>query len=400
MRNNGWLNNVKYNFDEIVQRRGSNSYKWDSSEDADVLPMWIADMDFRTAPPVIEALAKRVQHGVFGYTKVPQAYFDAVTGWFERRHNFSFRNEWILFTSGVVPALSAVIKALTCPGDKVLVQLPVYNCFFSSIRNNGCEIVSNDLIYKDGTYSIDFEDLEEKTSDPGVKLLLLCSPHNPAGRVWTREELMKIGEICLRNNVIVVSDEIHCDLVYPGFTHIPFASISDEFLYNSVTCSAPSKTFNLAGVQVANILAADDEIRKKIDKALNINEVCEINAFAVAALIAAYNEGEEWLEELRTYLCDNYTYLKNFFSEHLPHFKVLPLEATYLVWVDCSALGLSSAKIAEVLLEKEKLWINEGTIYGAPGEGFIRLNIACPRETLLQGLNRLKNGLTLVNEGL
>ena len=379
-----------WNFDEIVCRRGSNSYKWDSAEDADVLPMWIADMDFRTAPPVVEALARRVQHGVFGYTKVPQAYFDAVTGWFERRQNFSFRKEWVLFTSGVVPALSAVIKALTTPGDKVLVQLPVYNCFFSSIRNNGCEIVSNDLIYKDGAYSIDFEDLEKKTSDPGVKIFLLCSPHNPAGRVWTRDELFKIGDICLRNNVIVVSDEIHCDLVYPGFTHIPFASISDEFLYNSVTCTAPSKTFNLAGIQVANILAADDEMRRKIDKALNINEVCEINAFAVEALIAAYNEGEEWLEELKKYLHSNYIYLKNFFSENFPLFKVLPLEATYLVWVDCSKLGLSSKKIAEILLEKEKLWINEGTIYGVPGEGFIRLNIACPRATLVQGLNRIK----------
>ena len=381
---------MKYNFDEIVPRRGSHSYKWDSAEDADVLPMWIADMDFRTAPPVIEALAKRVQHGIFGYTKVPSAYFDAVTGWFERRHNFSFSKEWILFTSGVVPALSAVIKALTCQGDKVLVQLPVYNCFFSSIRNNGCEIISNDLIFNNGTYSIDFDDLEEKTSDPKVKLLLLCNPHNPAGRVWTREELTKIGEICFRNDVIVVSDEIHCDLTYSGHTFIPFASISEEFLYKSVTCSAPSKTFNLAGLQVANILAADDEVRKKIDKALNINEVCEINAFAVEALIAAYNEGEEWLDELRTYLYENYLYLKNCFAQHLPQFSVLPLEATYLVWVDCSSLGMSSAEIAKILLEKEKLWINEGTIYGAAGESFIRLNIACPRALLTDGLNKIK----------
>ena len=387
---------MKYNFDEIVPRRGSHSYKWDSAEDADVLPMWIADMDFRTAPPVIAALAKRVQHGIFGYTKVPPAYFDAVTGWFERRHNFSFSKEWILFTTGVVPALSAVIKALTCPGDKVLVQWPVYNCFFSSIRNNGCEIVSNDLIFNDGVYSIDFDDLEEKTSDPKVKLLLLCNPHNPAGRVWTREELTKIGEVCFRNNVIVVSDEIHCDLTYPGHTFVPFASISEEFLHKSVTCSAPSKTFNIAGLQVANILAADEDIRKKIDKALNINEVCEINAFAVEALIAAYNEGEEWLDELRQYLYENYLYLKNFFAQHLPQFPVLPLEATYLVWVDCSSLGLSSAKIAEMLLEKEKLWINEGTIYGTAGEGFIRLNIACPRALLTQGLTLISEGLKKV----
>ena len=382
---------MKYDFDEIVQRRGSNSYKWDSAKDADVLRMWIADMDFRTAPPVIEALSKRVQHGVFGYTKVPEAYFDAVTGWFERRHNFSFQKEWILFTTGVVPALSAVIKALTSPGDKVIVQQPVYNCFFSSIRNDMCEMVSNDLIYNNKTYSIDFADLEKKASDPQAKLLLLCNPHNPAGRVWTREELTKIGDICQRNDVIVVSDEIHCDLTYPGNTFIPFASISENDLYNSVTCSAPSKTFNIAGLHVANIIAADEEMRKKIDKALNINEVCEINAFAVEALIAAYNEGEEWFDELRLYLYDNYNYLKDFFTQYLPKLTILPLEATYLVWVDCSALGLSSAKIAEILLENEKLWVNEGTIYGTAGEGFIRLNIACPRELLVQGLNKIRN---------
>ena len=382
---------MKFNFDEIVTRLGSHSYKWDSAKDAEVLPMWIADMDFRTAPPVIDALAKRVQHGVFGYTKVPDAYFDAVTGWFERRHGFGFRKEWMLFTTGVVPALSAVIKALTSPGDKVIVQQPVYNCFFSSIRNNMCEMVSNDLIYKDGVYNIDFSDLEEKASDPQAKLLLLCNPHNPAGRVWTLGELTKIGDICFRNNVIVVSDEIHCDLTYPGHTFIPFASVSEEFLNNLVTCSAPSKTFNIAGLQAANIFASDEEMRKKIDKALNVNEVCEINAFAVEALIAAYNEGEEWLDELRQYLYSNYIYLKDFFTQHLPQLTILPLEATYLVWVDCSALGLSSAEITKKLLDDEKLWLNEGTIYGTAGEGFIRLNIACPRELLVQGLDKIKN---------
>lgn len=382
---------MKYNFDEIVPRRGSNSYKWDSAKENNVLPMWVADMDFRTAPTIIEALAKRVQHGVFGYTKVPQAYFDAVTGWFGRRHNFIIRKEWILFTSGVVPALSAIIKALTKPGDKVIVQTPVYNCFFSSIRNNECEMVANELIYKDDTYSIDFDDLEQKAADPKAKLILLCSPHNPAGRVWTHEELQRIGEICLRNQVIVVSDEIHCDLVYPGHTHIPFASVCDEFLQNSVTCTAPSKTFNLAGIQVANIIAADEDIRRMIDKALNINEVCEINAFAVEALIAAYDGCEEWLEELKQYLYDNYTVLCSFFREYLPHLPVLPLEATYLVWVDCSALKQTSEEITRTLLEHEKLWVNEGTMYGAAGEGFIRINIATTRENLMKGLDKIKN---------
>jgi cystathionine beta-lyase len=240
---------MKYNFDEIIPRLNSRSYKWDSSADPGVLPMWVADMDFRTAPCVIEALEERVRHGIFGYTKVPDAYYDAVTGWFERRHGFRFRKEGILFTTGVVPALSAVIKALADPGDRVIVQPPVYNCFFSSIRNNRCETVANDLKYEGGTYRIDFDDLEKKASDPKAKLLLLCNPHNPTGRVWTRDELTNIGEICLRNGVTVVSDEIHCDLTYPGghpFT--PFVSVDEKYLLRSVTCTSPSKTFNLVGL--------------------------------------------------------------------------------------------------------------------------------------------------------
>lgn len=389
---------MKYNFDEIIPRRNSNSYKWDSSENEEVLPMWVADMDFSTAQPIIDALEKRVQHGIFGYTKVPSAYFDAVTSWFSRRHNFNFEKEWLLFTTGVVPALSAIIMALTKPGNKIIVQGPVYNCFFSSIRNNDCLLVSNDLVYKNGEYRIDFNDLEEKAMDPEAKLLLLCSPHNPVGRVWTREELTQIGKICIQNNVMVVSDEIHCDLVYPGNTHLPFAAISKEFLNHSVTCSAPSKTFNLAGVHVANILAADENIRKKIDKALNINEVCEISPFAVEALIAAYNEGEEWLEQLKQYLLENYNFLLGFLKKYLPQLKVLPLEATYLVWIDISALNQSSESIAKILLEKENLWLNEGTIYGSAGNGFIRINIACPRQVLEKGLSKIKNTLSNLAE--
>lgn len=382
---------MKYNFDDITRRRGSYSYKWDSAADENVLPMWVADMDFRTAPAIVDALAKRVQHGIFGYTKVPPAYYDATVAWFRRRHRFHIQKEWILFTSGVVPALSAVIKALTQPGDKVLVQTPVYNCFFSSIGNDECEMVTNVLHYADGQYRIDFDDLEQKAADPKVKLMLLCNPHNPVGRVWTRDELMRIGEICLRHDVIVVSDEIHCDLVYDGFTHIPFASVSEAFLPRTVTCTAPSKTFNLAGIQVANIIAADEQIRKKIDKALNVNEVCEINAFAVEALIAAYAQGDEWLDELRAYLHGNYTLLVDFFRNHLPHLHVLPLEATYLVWVDCSALGISSKEIVDRLLSEEKLWLNEGTMYGEAGEGFVRINIATQRSRLIQGLEKLKH---------
>ena len=384
---------MKYDFDEIIPRRGTNSYKWDSARDADILPMWVADMDFRTAPPVVEALRKRVEHGIFGYVRVPDAYYAAVTNWFARRHDWQIEKEWIIYTTGVVPALSAVIKALTVPGDKVMVQTPVYNCFFSSIRNNGCGMIANPLIYRNGTYQIDFADLEQKAADPSVKVLLLCNPHNPAGRVWTKQELTRIGDICIRNNVWVVADEIHCELVFPGHTYIPFASISQEFLMHSVTCTSPSKAFNLAGLQIANIISADTDIRIKIDKAINVNEVCDVNPFGVEALMAAYNDSEEWLEELKQYLFANYNYLRAYFAECLPKFPVSMLEGTYLVWVDCSVLNQSSDKIVKTLLEKEKLWVNEGGLYGEAGEGFIRINIACPRQQLIEGLNRLRRAL-------
>lgn len=384
---------MKYDFDEIIPRRDTNSYKWDTASEEGVLPMWVADMDFRTAPAVAEALRRRVEHGIFGYTKVPSAYYEAVINWFARRHGWKINREWIVYTSGVVPALSAIIRALTVPGDRVLVQTPVYNCFFSSIRNNGCEIVASPLVYMNETYRINFEDLERTAADPKVKLLLLCNPHNPAGRVWTCQELTRIGEICLRNNVVVVSDEIHCELVYPGHTYTPFASISDAFRMNSVTCISPSKAFNLAGLQIANIIAADEEMRMKIDKAININEVCDVNPFGVEALMATYNQGEEWLEELKHYLSVNYNYLKAYFNEYLPQFPVVMLEGTYLVWVDCSVLKRPSKEIVKTLLKEEKLWVNEGSLYGEAGEGFIRINIACPRQTLMDGLHRLKRGL-------
>ena len=384
---------MKYDFDEIISRRNSNSYKWDAVMEEGVLPMWVADMDFRTAPAVVEVLRKRMDHGIFGYTKVPPVYYDAIINWFTRRHGWQIDRDWIIYTSGVVPALSAIIKALTVPGDRVLVQTPVYNCFSSSIRNNGCEIVANPLVYTNGTYRIDFDDLARKATDPKVKLLLLCNPHNPVGRVWTQAELMCIGEICLRNDVLVVADEIHCELVYSGHTYIPFASISDDFRNRSVTCTSPSKAFNLAGLQIANIFAADESVRVKIDKAINLNEVCDVNPFGVEALVAAYNDGEEWLEELKCYLSDNYLYMRTFFNKYLPQFPVVKLEGTYLVWVDCSVLNRSSKEIAEILLKAEKLWINEGSMYGEAGEGFIRINIACPRQILIDGLNRLKRGL-------
>lgn len=381
---------MKYDFDKTIDRRATNSYKWDSAPEG-VLPMWVADMDFRTAPAIIDALQKRVAHGIFGYTRVPDAYYDAVTSWFSRRHGWDIDREWIIYTSGVVPAVSAVIKALTVPGDKVIVQTPVYNCFFSSIRNNGCEIVSNPLRRTADTYEMDFDALERCAADPRAKVMLLCNPHNPAGRVWTPDELTRLGNICLRNGVTVVADEIHCELVYQGFKYTPFASLSDAFLHRSVTCVSPSKAFNIAGLQIANIVAFDNDLRSRIDKAININEVCDVNPFGVAATIAAYNEGEEWLCQLLDYLHGNYEAMAEFCRRELPEFPITRLEGTYLVWMDCSSLGMPSDALEHALLDDARLWLNAGTMYGAEGEGYMRWNIACPRSVMLDGLNRFLN---------
>ena len=381
---------MKYDFDKTIDRRATNSYKWDSAPEG-VLPMWVADMDFRTAPAIIDALQKRVAHGIFGYTRVPDAYYDAVTSWFSRRHGWDIDREWIIYTSGVVPAVSAVIKALTVPGDKVIVQTPVYNCFFSSIRNNGCEIVSNPLRRTADTYEMDFDALERCATDPRAKVMLLCNPHNPAGRVWTPDELTRLGNICLRNGVTVVADEIHCELVYQGFKYTPFASLSDAFLHRSVTCVSPSKAFNIAGLQIANIVAFDNDLRSCIDKAININEVCDVNPFGVAATIAAYNEGEEWLNQLVDYLHGNYEAMAEFCRRELPEFPITRLEGTYLVWMDCSSLGMPSDALEHALLDDARLWLNAGTMYGAEGEGYMRWNIACPRSVMLDGLNRFLN---------
>ena len=363
----------------------------DSAADAGVLPLWVADMDFRTAPAITEALARRVAHGIFGYTRVPEAYYNAVTGWFARRHGWHFKKEWMIYTSGVVPAISAIIKALARPGDKVLVQTPVYNCFFSSIRNNGCEAACSPLLRTGDTYRMDFDDLERKAADPAVKLMLLCNPHNPAGRVWTREELTRLGEICLRHDVTVVADEIHCELVFPEYTYTPFASISEEFQRRSVTCVSPSKAFNIAGLQIANIVAADDGMRERIDRAININEVCDVNPFGVEATIAAYNEGEEWLTQLIGYLKGNYEFMKDYCAKHLPDFPTAKLEGTYLVWMDCSVLHIPSEELERQLVEQARLWLNAGAMYRSPKEGFMRWNIACPRQRLAEALDRFRS---------
>lgn len=389
---------MKYDFDKIVPRKGTNSYKWDSiPQDRDILPMWVADMDFPTSPEIIEALQKRVNHGIFGYVRVPDEYYLSTINWFERRHNFSFQRDWMIYTSGVVPAISAIIKALTKSGDGVLVQTPVYNCFFSSIKNNGCNVIANPLKYENNTYTIDFDDLEKKASSDNTKLMLLCNPHNPTGRVWTKEEIMEIGKICFRNNVLVISDEIHCELVFSPYKYTPFASIGDEYMSKSITCISPSKAFNLGGLQISNIIAKDEDLRAKIDRAININEVCDVNPFGIDATIAAYNHGEEWLRQLIEYIEGNYNYMLGFFAEFLPDMPVVKLEGTYLVWVDCRSLNMSSQDMKTQLTNKVGLYLNDGTMYGDEGEGFMRWNIACPRPMIKDALERFYRFVRLSN---
>lgn len=378
----------KFNFDLVPDRRHTASYKWDSADREDMIPLWVADMDFTTAPCVIEALRHRVDHGVFGYVKVPESYYVSLDSWFSRRHGWHIARESVIYTSGVVPAISAIIKALVKPGEGVIVQTPAYNCFFSSIGNNGCRLVENPLIREDRengfTYRIDFDDLRAKVLSSDTRLLLLCNPHNPTGRVWTREELDKIKKICKEGDVKVVSDEIHCELTMPGIEYVPYGTVDEE----AIICCSPSKAFNIAGLQIANIIVPDADERASVDKAININEVCDVNPFGVVALQAAYNEGASWLDALRGYLYENYKALRSFFAENLPQFKVCDLEATYLAWVDVRPLGISSVDLEEIALERHGVWINAGTMYAL--DGYIRINMACPRSRLMEGLSRLR----------
>lgn len=383
-------------FDEVVQRRGSGSYKWDSADSADVIPLWVADMDFRTAPVVREALMRRVEHGVFGYTLVDNAYYEALTQWFSRRHGYAIDRDMVIYTSGVVPAISAIIKALAGPGEGVIVQPPVYNCFFSSIRNNGCRQIDSPLRrvdLPDGrfTYEIDFDDLERCASMPEAKLMLLCNPHNPAGRAWRADELRRVAEICRRNGVRIVSDEIHCELTMPGIDYVPFGNIDREVNGGNpqaVVCLSPSKAFNTAGLQIANIVCPDESVRRRVDRAININEVCDVNPFGVEGLKAAYTEdGLEWLDALRAYLYENYLFTLDFMRSRLPQCPVSLLEATYLPWVDVSAFGIASEELEERMLKEASVWVNCGEMYGKGG--YIRLNIACPRSVLAEGLARI-----------
>lgn len=387
---------MEYDFSRPTERRGTDSYKWDSAPEADIIPLWVADMDFETFPGITEALQRRVAHGIFGYTRVPEAYYEAVCNWFSKHHGWHINCEDIIYTSGVVPAVSAVIKALTLPGDQVIVQGPVYNCFFSSIRNNGCETVSNSLIYnkEELRYEIDFDDLERKLAHERARLMLLCNPHNPGGRVWTRDELTRVAELCHKYGVRVVSDEIHCELTLYDNEYVPFGSLPDELSHGSITCCSPSKAFNTAGLQIANIVCRDAEVRNRIDRAININEVCDVNPFGVIALQAAYSdEGYEWLTQLRAYISSNYDLLRERFARELPKCKMMRMEGTYLAWIDCSELHISSDEIEEMLMHENKVWVNAGSMYGTEGAAFIRINMACTSELLNEGITRIVNGL-------
>lgn len=380
----------KFDFDKLTARRGSNCYKWDEAANDEVIPLWVADMDFEVAPAIKEALRKRVEHGVFGYTMVPDSYYDAIINWFDNRHGLHINRDWILYTTAVVPALSCALKALTLPGEKVLVQTPVYNCFFSSIVNSGCLVEENRLVRDGNSYSIDFDDFEKKCKDEKVTVFVLCNPHNPAGRVWTADEMAKMNEICQRNGVKVIADEIHCEIVMPGYKYIPFASVSDDCLANSVTLLSPTKGFNIAGLQIANIVCSDEIVRKRINRAININEVCDVNPFGVVALQAAYNDSADWLDQMNAYVYDNYIELKSFCHEYLPKLEVLRLEGTYLAWVDVNALEFTADELTQLLADKANVMVNSGTMYGQKaGQGYIRINLACPRQRLREALNRI-----------
>ncbi len=401
-----------FDFDKLVDRRGTDSYKWDVKEGE--LPMWVADMDFETAPCVREAIEKRAAHGVFGYNVVPKEWYDAYQNWWETRHHFKIEKDWMIFCTGVVPALSSIVRKMTTVGENVLILTPVYNIFFNSIVNNGRNVVQCPLRYRpegssiktvagygetvggvaaDQEYVIDFTALEAALSNPQTTMMILCNPHNPVGRIWSREELAKIGELCKKHHVLVVSDEIHCDLTDPGKEYVPFASVSEACRENSITCIAPTKTFNLAGMQTAAVFASDPVIRHKVWRGLNTDEVAEPNTFACGVAVAAFTKGGPWLDALREYLSENKRIVREFLEEKLPMVHLVPSEATYLLWLDCRNYTKNSVELAEFIRKKTGLFVSDGAEYGKAGEPFLRLNVACPRERLTEGLSRLRDGL-------
>lgn len=401
---------MQYDFDHIIDRSGTGSVKWDlysagshsgpitpvgiELEDDGPIPMWVADMDFPAPQPVIDALQKRVSHGLFGYTRVTDSYFESVIGWFNRRHNWDIKKEWISTSPGIVPACHFAVRTFCEPGDKVLIQQPVYYPFFRSITNGGCEIVSSALIENNGKYEMDFDDLEVKASDPKVKLAILCSPHNPVGRVWTEDELRRYGKICNRHGVVVIADEIHCDLIKPGLKFFPYGKLGDEFANNALICTAPSKTFNLAGMHLSSMVIPNEKLHKAYDDYMvQIGVAGGINPLAVTALEAAYNHGEEWLDQVLEYIWSNHQLLKDYMEFNIPAIKVCDLQGTYLNWMDFRGLNLDRAQLEELTQLKAKVLFDEGYIFGDEGEGFERINLACPWPIVAEALARLKRAI-------
>lgn len=382
---------MKYTFDNHKNRRSTNSLKWDVP--SNVLPMWVADMDFETAPEIIEDLHKRVDHGIFGYNIVPQTYYEAIQTWWKEHHKMIYDTNWMMFCTGVVPAITSIIKNITSIDDQVLIQAPVYNIFYNSILNHGRKVISSDLRYENKEYTIDFQDLEEKLAHPKTTMMLLCNPHNPIGKLWDEKTLQAIGHLCVKHHVIVVSDEIHCDIVQPGNKYIPFASVSNENLMNSITCVSPSKAFNLAGLQTASIIVANDELRYRVNRGINSDEVAEPNSFAIQATISAYQKGANWLKQLNVYIEENKQFVIHYLEQHLPQLQVVPSKATYLLWVDCANISSDTTQLACFLKESHGIYITEGSSYGDVGKTFIRMNIACPRVDVMDGTQRLCLGI-------
>lgn len=382
---------MAYNFDKVIERRKSNSMKWNVAENE--LPMWVADMDFQTAPEVIDTIKMRADQGCFGYTEIPEKWYQAYMNWWKNRHDFVLQKEWLMFCTGVVPSISSIVRKLTTPAEKVLVQTPVYNIFFNSILNNGRQVVENPLKFDGAEYQIDFEDLQRKLSDPQTTMMILCNPHNPIGKIWDRATLEKIGELCFENHVVVVSDEIHCDLTDPGMFYVPFASVSDICRDNSITCVAPTKAFNLAGLQTAAISVPNDVLRHKVWRGINTDEVAEPNAFAVDAAIAAFTQGDKWLDNVRTYIYENKQYAVDFVKNEIPQAEVIYSDATYLLWIYCKNMIGTAAEAATIIRESTGLYLSAGSQFSGNGADFLRMNIACPRSVLKDGLQRLKVGI-------
>ncbi len=384
-------------FDERINRFDTHSVKWDHTEaifeKEDLLPMWVADMDFRAPQPVIDALTTRIQHGIFGYSMPTENTKSAIQGWLNRRHNWSIQQDWIVFTPGVVPALSAAVNTYTEKGEKVVIQSPVYYPFRDMVEKSEREVVDNPLVRRNGKYEMDFHDLELKLADPEVKMLLLCNPHNPVGRVWRKEELMKLAELCFAHNVLIVSDDIHFDLIFKGYQHTLISSLSNEIAANTITCIAPSKTFNLAGMQLSTIIIPDEEKREKFNAYMGKLGLFAPSPFGITAVEAAYNHGEEWLDELMDYLQGNLSYLTKFIDERLPQIDVIEPEGTYLVWLDFNKLDMSHEELEQFVQDEARLALDEGYIFGESGKGFERINIACPRLVLQEGLERLEKAI-------